>query len=87
MNPFSRLIHMFLRQTLVIKIFFGFYIKMLVFIPKKQIIAPVARRLSLRVENFLSDNGFYFTTSRTTVPNPAVRLLSGRWEPADGYRE
>ena len=31
-----------------------------------------------RVENVISDNGFYSTTSRTTVPNPTVCPPSGR---------
>ena len=41
----------------------------------------------VRVENVLSDNGFYSTASRTTVPNPAARLPLGRWEPADDHRQ
>ena len=38
------------------------------------VVDAVSIHLSIRVKNVLSDNGFYSTTSRTTVPNPVSRL-------------
>ena len=40
------------------------------------------------MENVLSDNCFYSTTSRTTVPNPTIRPPpSGRWEAANNHSQ
>ena len=39
------------------------------------------------MDNVLSDNGFYSTTSWTILPNPAARSPSGRWEAANDRKQ